>query len=80
MQRGMWDLSFPTRDRTHAPCSGSAESSPLDHQGSLLAHLDDTIHSAFYSIFVECQLCFWDKAMNRIPLGCFPPSAGEETV
>ena len=21
--RGMWDPSFPTRDRTHAPCSGS---------------------------------------------------------
>ena len=21
--RGMWDLSSPTRDRTHAPCSGS---------------------------------------------------------
>ena len=24
--RGMWDLSSPTRDGTHAPCSGSAES------------------------------------------------------
>ena len=23
---GMWDLGSPTRDRTHAPCSGSAES------------------------------------------------------
>ena len=23
---GMWDLSSLTRDRTHAPCSGSAES------------------------------------------------------
>ena len=22
----MWGLSFPTRDRTHAPCSGSTES------------------------------------------------------
>ena len=27
---GMWDLSSPTRNRTHAPCSGSMESS-LDH-------------------------------------------------
>ena len=46
---GMWDLhcgmrtlscgmhvgfSFPTRGRTRAPCIGSAESYPLDHQGS----------------------------------------------
>ena len=23
---GMWDLSSLTRDRTHAPCSGSTES------------------------------------------------------
>ena len=23
---GMWDLSFPTRGLTHAPCSGSVES------------------------------------------------------
>ena len=26
--------SSPTRDRTWAPCIGSAESYPLDHQGS----------------------------------------------
>ena len=31
--RSMWDLSSPTRDRTRAPCSGSAESQPLDCQG-----------------------------------------------
>ena len=30
----MQDLSSLTRDQTHAPCSGSAKSSPLDHQGS----------------------------------------------
>ena len=29
------DLSALTRDWTHAPCSGSLESLPLDHQGSL---------------------------------------------
>ena len=28
MLYGMWDLSFPTRDRTHAPCSGTAQESP----------------------------------------------------
>ena len=26
------DLSFQTRDPTHVPCSGSAESQTLDHQ------------------------------------------------
>ena len=30
---GMWDLSFPTRDRTHAPCIGSP-----DRQGVLDLH------------------------------------------
>ena len=29
----MIHLSFWTRDRTRAPCSGSGESQPLDHQG-----------------------------------------------
>lgn len=28
----MWDLSFPTKDQTHVPCSGSTESQLLDHQ------------------------------------------------
>ena len=30
----IWNPSFPTRDRTRAPCSGRAVSQPLDHQGS----------------------------------------------
>ena len=30
----MWNLSSPTRGRTHAPCSGNVGSSPLDLQGS----------------------------------------------
>ena len=30
----MWDPSSPTWDRTCTPCSGSAGSQPLDHQGS----------------------------------------------
>jgi len=30
----MWDLSSPTRDWTQAPCIGSLEFQPLDHQGS----------------------------------------------
>ena len=31
---GTRDLRSPTRDRTHAPCTGSMESQPLEHQGS----------------------------------------------
>ena len=31
---GMWNLSSPTRDWTHVPCGRSAESQPLDYQGS----------------------------------------------
>ena len=30
----MWDLNSLTRDRTYVPGIGSAESSPLDCQGS----------------------------------------------
>ena len=30
---GLQDLSSPTRGGTQAPCSGSLESKPLDHQG-----------------------------------------------
>ena len=29
----MWDFSSLTRDRTRAPCSGSTDSQPQDHQG-----------------------------------------------
>ena len=32
----MWNLSSLISDRTQASCIGSAESYPLDHQGSLL--------------------------------------------
>ena len=34
----MWDLISLTRDRTRAPCIGSVESHPLDHQGSSGRH------------------------------------------
>ena len=29
-----WNLSSPTRDRTHVPCTCKVDSSTLDHQGS----------------------------------------------
>ena len=31
---GIWDLSSPTRDGTHALCNGSVEFEPLGYQGS----------------------------------------------
>ena len=34
MLRSTEDISFPIRDGSHAPCSGSMESQALDHQGS----------------------------------------------
>ena len=34
MPHDMWDLSSLTRDQTCAPCIGSADSKPLDDQGS----------------------------------------------
>ena len=33
LAQGVRDLNSPTRNCTRAPCSGSAESKPLDHQG-----------------------------------------------
>ena len=38
---GMRDLSSPTRDWTCAPCIGSMETSPLDHQGLPFILCDD---------------------------------------
>ena len=35
----MWDLSSLTRDQTHAPCSGSTEPQPLNHQGRPCRHI-----------------------------------------
>ena len=34
MPHDMWDLSSLTRDQTSAPCSGSIDPLPVDHQGS----------------------------------------------
>ena len=43
MLRGIWNLSSPTQDRTQAPCIGSTESEPLDHQGGPREDLFDTL-------------------------------------
>lgn len=34
VQCGLWDFSSLTRNQTHAFCSGSVDSEPLDLQGS----------------------------------------------
>ena len=47
----MQDLSSPTRDRTLTLCIGSAESQPLDHQGSVWI---------FFFLAVLClRCCTW---------------------
>ena len=43
MLRGIWNLSSPTQDRTQAPCIGSTESEPLDHQGGPREDLFDAL-------------------------------------
>ena len=43
---GIWDLRSRTRDGILAPCSGSMESQPLDHQGSLQCLLSRTSTSS----------------------------------
>ena len=40
----MWDLSFPTRDRTCIPLHWKADSLPLDHQGSLYIYISISIY------------------------------------
>ena len=61
---GMWTLScdmhvgssFLTRDRTWAPCIGSAESYPLHHQGSPMLE-DFSSQFQFQCLWLVC-LCF----------------------
>ena len=55
MLSGMQDLSFPNRDQTRAPCSGSTKSLPLNHQEGPLATF------RFYS-----QIGHY-RVLNRIP-------------
>ena len=47
---GMWDLSSPTRDRTHTLYSGNIESQPLDHQGT------STLQLSYNLVFVWCVI------------------------
>ena len=60
---GMWTLSCgmhaasssPTRDWTRAPCIGSTESYPLDHQGSPGFVF---IKKSYCPVFIRCRLVF----------------------
>ena len=50
-------FSSPTRDQTQAPCIGSSESYPLDHQGSpLICMISDK--SALILIFVPLYIMY----------------------
>ena len=49
----MQDLSSPTKDQTSTPCSGSAESQPLDQQGSPCIFLNKNrivLYTLFYNL------------------------------
>ena len=69
---GVWELSCGmhvgssslTRDRTWAPCIGSTESYPLDHQGSPSAHFLIRLFGFFW--WVVWVLCiFWILTLIR---------------
>ena len=50
----MLDLHSTIKDWTHAPCSGSMESEPLDHQGS---PEDSTLFRGDSALYLkECDL------------------------
>ena len=53
----MWDLSYPTRDWTCAPCIESEESQPLDHQGSLKIE-------CFHDVLVRTKCLFVSSTVN----------------
>ena len=57
--RSMRELSSPVRDQTRAPCSGSAESEPLDHQGipSIFKVYKnwEVHHPSFHQTFSVCH-------------------------
>ena len=59
---GMQELRFLNRDKTHSPCSGSTESSPLDCQGSpswpflTLGWLEEVL--AFFPVTLANASCF----------------------
>ena len=69
------DFSSQTRDRTQAPCIGSSESLPLDHQGHLPEDASETQFPHLWtgdanSDGQEIQLVqlMWSPAHNRCPL------------
>ena len=65
----MWDLSSPARDQIHIPCNGTAESYPLDRQGSPLQFA----HSAFFSMYVYrfiSLFVFWSSTLHGLFSSC----------
>ena len=67
----MQDLSSQTRERTHAPCSGSAESEPLAHQGGPC-----TLELWVTMTKVERSKCSLTSVLPFfIPMDCSPPGS-----
>ena len=64
---GLWDLNSPTRDWARVHGSESAESQPLDHQGSPPTHHFEEVHPTApvtqhcYSVHLIFQVENWFK-------------------
>ena len=75
--QGMCNLSSQHRDGTHVPCAGSAESSPLDLQGSPLLVLDwnstltnhDLLHGEKWRCQESLSHIFTSRSLES-PLPC----------
>ena len=64
-----WGFISPTRDRTWAPCGGSSEAYPLDHQGRS--------HSAFSSVQFSHSVVsdsLWPHGLQHARLPCPSPT------
>ena len=60
-QQGMQDLTSLTRDQTHAPCSGSSDSWPLDHQAR---HQTACLYTFFFRL--QVVITFLQKVAIKV--------------
>ena len=69
----MWDLSYPTRDWTHSPCTGKVTSKPPDHQGSLLEYFMYTRYTLWIWWGKEHDK-YWDSLEEHVFNNIIPSS------
>ena len=65
MLHSMQDLSSLVRDWTVAPCSGSMESWPLNHQESLFAVVEEPLLKRIVRVMWQEHLWFWRLQMQE---------------